>query len=125
VNHGSQSDGHLLHAAPEAADLIAAIQILLRHIAGNLAAGDLIHICYVTDKSDPLYVLDVTNPGAVAYLHQTYSTLREWGVRFIKMDFMDDTAAEGAYYRPNTTALEAQRIGLGIIREAVGEARQR
>jgi len=85
------------------------------------AAGDLIHIGYVTDKSDPLYVLDVTNPGAAAYLHQTYSTLREWGVRFIKMDFMDDTAAEGAYYRPNTTALEAQRIGLGIIREAVGE----
>jgi hypothetical protein len=37
------------------------------------------------------------------------------------MDFMDDTAVEGAYYRPNTTALEAQRIGLKIIREAVGD----
>jgi hypothetical protein len=85
------------------------------------AAGNLIHIGYVTDKNDPLYVLDVTNPGAAAYLRQTYSTLRDWGVRFIKMDFMDDSAAEGAYYRPNTTALEAQRIGLGIIREAVGE----
>jgi len=85
------------------------------------AAGELIHIGYVTDKNDALYVLDVTNPGAAAYLRQTYSTLREWGVRFIKMDFMDDSAAEGAYYRHNTTALEAQRIGLGIIREAVGE----
>jgi alpha-galactosidase len=38
------------------------------------------------------------------------------------MDFMDDTAIEGAYHRPNTTALEAQRIGLAIIRAAVGEA---
>jgi len=86
------------------------------------AAGQLIHIGYVVDKKDPLYALDVTNPGAQAYLRQTYTTLRDWGVRFIKMDFMDDSAVEGAYYRPNTTGLEAQRIGLGIIRESVGEA---
>ena len=86
------------------------------------AAGELIHIGYVTDKQDPLYVLDTTNPGAQEYLRQTYSTLRDWGVRFIKMDFMDDTAVEGAYFRPNTTALEAQRIGLKIIRSAVGES---
>jgi alpha-galactosidase len=85
------------------------------------AAGALIHIGYVTGKDDPLYVLDTTNPGAQEYLRKTYATLREWGVRFIKMDFMDDTAIEGAYFRPNTTALEAQRIGLQIIRDAVGE----
>jgi len=86
------------------------------------AAGQLIHIGYVTDKQDPLYVLDTTNPGAQDYLKQTYSTLYNWGLRFVKMDFMDDTAVEGAYYRPNTTALEAQRIGLNIIRGAVGES---
>jgi hypothetical protein len=85
------------------------------------AAGQLIHIGHVTNHNDPLYVLDTTNPGAQGYLKQTYSTLYNWGVRFIKMDFMDDTAVEGAYYRPNTTALEAQRIGLNIIRGAVGE----
>ncbi len=86
------------------------------------ANGQLIHIGYVTDKQDPLYVLDTTNPGAQDYLKQTYSTLYDWGVRFIKMDFMDDAAVEGAYYRPNTTALEAQRIGLNIIRSAVGDS---
>jgi alpha-galactosidase len=85
------------------------------------AAGALIHIGYVTGKNDALYVLDTTNPGAQEYLRQTYTTLRDWGVRFIKMDFMDDTAIEGSYFRPNTTALEAQRIGLQIIRSAVGE----
>jgi alpha-galactosidase len=84
------------------------------------AAGALIHIGYVTNKKDALYVLDTTHPGAQDYLKQTYTTLRDWGVRFIKMDFMDDTAVEGAYFRPNTTALEAQRIGLQIIRDAVG-----
>ena len=86
------------------------------------SAGELIHIGYVTDHHDPLYVLDTTNPGSQSYLKKTYSTLvNGWGVRFIKMDFMDDSAVEGAYYHPNTTAMEAQRIGLKIIRETVGE----
>ncbi len=71
---------------------------------------------------DALYVLDVTTPGAQTYLRQTYSTLaRDWGIRYIKLDFMDDSAIEGRYFRPNTTALEAQRIGLQIIRDAVGK----
>ena len=85
------------------------------------AAGQPIHIGTVTDHNDLLYVLDTTNPGAQDYLRQTYTALYNWGVRFIKMDFMDDTAVEGAYYRPNTTALEAQRIGLKIIRSTMGE----
>ena len=72
--------------------------------------------------SDELYTLDTTHPGAQDYLRQTYKTLvREWGVRFIKLDFMDTTAIEGYHYRPNTTAMEAQRIGLQIIRETVGD----
>src|ERR1017187_9343254 len=73
-------------------------------------------------KSDVLYALDTTHPGAQEYMRDTYRTLaREWGVRFIKLDFMDTTAIEGYHYRPNTTALEAQRIGLQVIRDAVGE----
>ena len=68
-----------------------------------------------------IFVLDVTNPGAQEFLRQTYRTLvREWGVKYIKLDFMDNTAIEGYYFRPNTTALEAQRIGLQVIRDAVG-----
>jgi hypothetical protein len=71
---------------------------------------------------DQLYMLDTTNPGAQNYLRQTYGTLaHDWGIRYIKLDFMDDSAIEGRRYRPNTTAMEAQRIGLQVIREAVGE----
>ena len=73
-------------------------------------------------KTDFIYTLDTTHPGAQEYLRYTYKTLvREWVVRFIKLDFMDTSAIEGYRYRPNTTALEAQRIGLQIIRDAVGE----
>jgi alpha-galactosidase len=86
------------------------------------AKGEPIPIGEVWDqKSDVLYALDTTHPGAQEYMRQTYRTLvREWGVRFIKLDFMDTTAIEGYRYRPNTTALEAQRIGLKVIRDAVG-----
>lgn len=83
--------------------------------------GKPIMIGYVHDRADRLFVLDATNPGAQAYLRQTYRTLtHQWGVRYIKLDFMDASAIEGNYYRPHTTALEAQRIGLAIIRQAVG-----
>ncbi|MGH9401157.1 MAG: PKD domain-containing protein [Terriglobia bacterium] len=86
------------------------------------AQGKPIFIGYVSRHGDPLYVLDATNPGAQAYLRNTYRVLtREWGVRYIKLDFMDSSAIEGYHYRPNTTALEAQRTGLVIIRQAVGD----
>ena len=92
------------------------------------AQGQPIHAGLVTEAPDtakdldPLYILDTTNPGAQQYLRDTYTTLtKDWGIRYIKLDFMDDSAIEGYYYRPNTTALEAQRIGLQTIREAVGD----
>src|ERR1700733_14339102 len=87
------------------------------------AKGDPIPIGDVwNQKTDVLYALDTTHPGAQENMRDTYRTLaREWGVRFIKLDFMDTSAIEGYHYRPNTTALEAQRIGLQIIRNAVGD----
>ena len=87
------------------------------------AKGDAIPV--TTDEEVPaerLFVLDATNPAAQEFLRQTYRTLvREWGVKYIKLDFMDNTAIEGYYFRPHTTALEALRIGLEVIREAVGD----
>jgi alpha-galactosidase len=87
------------------------------------AHGDPISIGKAEEvEGERLFVLDVTHPDAQEYLRQTYRALsREWGVRYIKLDFMDNSAIEGYYHRPNTTALEAQRIGLETIRKAVGE----
>ena len=85
-------------------------------------AGFVIYEPEQKKRLDALYVLDVTNPQAQNYLRQTYRTLvKAWGIRYIKLDFMDDTAIEGNYFRAHTTALEAQRMGLQLIREAVGE----
>jgi hypothetical protein len=86
------------------------------------AQGKPIKIGQVARGQDDLYVLDTTHPGAQEYLRKTYEIMaREWGIRFIKLDFMDSTAIEGFFHRPNTTALQAQRIGLEIIRKAVGD----
>jgi alpha-galactosidase len=76
----------------------------------------------VMPRHESIYVLDATHPGAQEYLRKTYSTMtRQWGVRYIKLDFMEDTCIEGERYRPDISALEAQRIGLKIIRETVGD----
>jgi alpha-galactosidase len=86
------------------------------------AQGKPIQIGRVEETHDHLYVLDTTHPGAQGYLRETYRVLaREFGARYFKLDFMDSSAVEGYHYVPNTTALEAQRIGLKIIRQAVGE----
>ena len=87
------------------------------------AQGEPIQIGVGTEAGrETLFVLDTTNPEAQQYLRSTYQTLvKEWGATYLKLDFMDNTAIEGYYYRPQTTALEAQRIGLQIIREAVGD----
>jgi len=85
-------------------------------------AGELIHTGKVSPKTDDMYALDTTHPGAQEYLRYTYRTLaKDWGVHLIKMDFMDSSAQEGVHYRPNTTALQALRIGLEIIRSTVGD----
>ena len=85
--------------------------------------GAPIHIGIVSDKKDQIYALDTTHPGAQQYLRETYTTLtKAWNIRYIKLDFMEDSAVEGYYHQPNITALEAQRIGLQAIREAVGDS---
>lgn len=86
------------------------------------AQGKPIHAGFLVDGKDPLYVIDTTNPAAQDYLRATYRKLvDEWGIHYIKMDFMDDAAIEGYYYKPHTTAMEAQRIGLQLIRDTVGD----
>jgi len=75
-------------------------------------------------KGDPgrLFVLDATHPGARKYLQQMVRTMtRDWGARYLKLDFLEETAIEGYYHRPNTTALEAERFALQAIRDAVGD----
>jgi hypothetical protein len=84
--------------------------------------GKLIQIGFIESSKDPLYILDITNPAAQDYFRRTFEKLsHEWGARYFKLDFMDDTAIEAPRYQPDVTGLEAERMGLKIVREAVGD----
>lgn len=70
------------------------------------------------------YVLDASHPDALAYLREVFCTLREWGFRLFKTDFMvwnmHDTS-KVRRYDPGLTSVEIFRNTLQMIRESIGE----
>jgi alpha-galactosidase len=59
---------------------------------------------------DRCTALDVTNPGAAAYLAEVFGTLRGWGVGYFKVDFMYAGAVEGRRYA-DVTGVAAAACG--------------
>ncbi len=68
----------------------------------------------------PHLCLDAAHPEAQVWLFDLFKKVKEWGYDYIKIDFLFAGAYEGAHYE-NATGTEAFRIGLKIIREAVGD----
>jgi alpha-galactosidase len=67
-----------------------------------------------------LSALDVTHPGAEAYLREVFGTLREIGFDYFKIDFIYAGAMEGRRADPSVSGVDAYRHGLRVIREAIG-----
>ena len=67
-----------------------------------------------------LAALDVTSPGAEAYLREVFGTFRDLGLDYFKIDFIYAGAMEGRRARAGVPGVEAYRQGLRIIREAIG-----
>jgi alpha-galactosidase len=67
-----------------------------------------------------LGVLDVTHPGAAAYLTNVFGEFRRLGVDFFKIDFLYAGAMEGERAEREVIGVEAYRRGLRLIREAIG-----
>jgi alpha-galactosidase len=68
-----------------------------------------------------LFALDVTHPGAAAYLREVFTTFREWGIDFFKIDFIYAGALDGRR-REDIPALQAYRAGVELIRDAIGSS---
>ncbi|MEU0969628.1 glycoside hydrolase family 36 protein [Streptomyces sp. NPDC005917] len=66
-----------------------------------------------------LYVLDTTHPGAAAYLTDVFATLRAEGYDYFKVDFLYAGALDGVRHS-GADALTAYRLGIALIREAIG-----
>jgi alpha-galactosidase len=67
-----------------------------------------------------LAALDVTRPGAEAYLREVFGTFRDLGIEYFKIDFVYAGAMEGRRAQDGLSGVEAYREGLAIIREAIG-----
>jgi alpha-galactosidase len=72
-----------------------------------------------TGWDQQLHALDVTHPGAEAYLREVFGTLRGLGIDYFKIDFLFAGAMEGRRAQP-TDGVAAYRHGLRVIREAIG-----
>lgn len=85
------------------------------------------HPDWVVGGADPgsgwgqrLHALDVTHPGAEAYLREVFGALRATGVDYFKIDFLYAGAMDGGRAAGPVGGVEAYRHGLRVIREAIG-----
>lgn len=70
------------------------------------------------------YALDASHPGVQEYLRQVFRTLRRWGARLYKTDFMDwglRDSQQVIRYNPRETSVQSFRRVLSIIREEIGD----
>jgi len=72
-------------------------------------------------KGVAYYALDMTNPAAVEHVRKMMTTVREWGFRYVKIDFVFAAALRGNRYDPAATGAEAYRAGVQAIRDALGD----
>jgi alpha-galactosidase len=71
--------------------------------------------------SRTFYVLDGTQPAAMALAAQPIAELAAAGFGFFKLDFLYAGALPGGRSRAGATGVQALRFGLGELRKAMGE----
>lgn len=73
---------------------------------------------------EEVYVLDTSHPEAMAYLDRVFRTLRSWGVKFFKTDFLEWGYKDSTLVRrhtPGKTATQYFRDVMRMIRDAIGQ----
>jgi len=85
------------------------------------AAGNILHP--IKWRGVDTAILDCTHEKALAYLVELFSTVRSWGCRYVKLDFMmyASCVKDAVYSDRKATRCEAFRRGLQAIRTGLGE----
>lgn len=78
-------------------------------------------------RSEEYYILDITHPGAEAWIRQVFRTwAHDWGAGYFKTDFMFFGAEYGpdraAWHQPGQSRIAIWRKMASIIREEIGDA---
>lgn len=64
----------------------------------------------------PTYVLDATNPAALAYIRSVCARIRAWGFDAVKLDFLYAGSLQGQRYRFDMNGLQAYNAAMAAIR---------
>jgi len=67
------------------------------------------------------YAIDLTNPGVQKWLKKTFVQLKSYGFDYFKLDYLIAGIRDGVRYDNDVSRVEAYRIGMKIIRDAVGK----
>lgn len=78
-------------------------------------------------RSEEYYILDITHPGAEAWIRQVFRTwAHDWGAGYFKTDFMFFGAEYGperaVWHQPGQSRIAIWRKMATIIREEIGDA---
>jgi len=71
-------------------------------------------------KGVAFYTLDLTNPETLDWVEEFMTAVRDWGYRFVKIDFIYAALLRGRRHDPTMTGVEAYRKGLETIRKSLG-----
>lgn len=74
---------------------------------------------YSHNPSQGAYAIDPTHPAVRANMEYSFRRWNSFGVKYVKMDFLDSAIREGdSWYNPEiTTGTMAYNYGMGIVRE--------
>ena len=72
---------------------------------------------------DGAYALDPTHPATQAMMRQKMKRFRQWGIEYLKCDFMSHGALEADRWYNNevTTGMQAYNIGMRLLQHLAGE----
>jgi alpha-galactosidase len=101
-------------------------------VVQRTGGGPLVHMKFYGEfrwhkRSEEYYVLDVTHPGAAAYIRDVFRTWRrDWGARYFKTDFMNAgmeyAPDEARWHEANLSRVEIWGRMAEIIRDEIGDA---
>ncbi|MEX0321600.1 MAG: alpha-galactosidase [Puniceicoccaceae bacterium] len=86
----------------------------------------------LADRQMNYIYFDYSNPDARAYIQKCVKTMRGWGIRYFKVDFMrfgiesevlqaNPGVKKIVAHDPSITGIERFRLGMQAIRDAIGE----
>jgi hypothetical protein len=73
---------------------------------------------YPKQEGTMYYPLDPTHPGTKELMKYTFDKYKEWGVKYVKLDFMNGASSEGMHYDPNVkSGIQAFNEGMKYLNE--------